>query len=76
MWYEYLYRVLSIVNYIVLIIVALALLPQILYVLLAFLKKKTFPKSDKKGRIAYIIPAYKEEDVIYDKVKNLIGGQN
>ena len=36
MWYEYLYRVLSIVNYIVLIIVALALLPQILYVLLAF----------------------------------------
>lgn len=76
MWYEYLYRVLSIVNYIVLIIVALALLPQILYVLLAFLKKKTFPKSDKKGRIAYIIPAYNEEDVIYDTVKNVIGGQN
>lgn len=76
MWYEYLYRVLSIINYIVLIMLAIAILPQVMYVLLAFVKKKTFPKSDKKGRIAYVIPAYNEEDVIGDTVKNVIEGQN
>ena len=76
MWYEYLYRVLSIINYAILIIVALCLLPQIMYVLLAFVKKKTWPKSDKKCRIAFVIPAHNEEDVIYDTVKNVVEGQD
>ena len=76
MWYEILYRVLSIINYAVLIVIGLALLPQILYILLAFLKKKTWPKSDKKCRIAFVIPAYNEGDVIADTVANVIEGQN
>lgn len=76
MWYEILYRVLSIINYAVLIVIGLALLPQILYILLAFLKKKTWPKSDKKCRIAFVIPAYNEGDVIADTVSNVIEGQN
>ena len=76
MWYEYLYRVLSIINYAILIIVALCLLPQIMYVLLAFVKKKTWPKCDKKCRIAFVIPAHNEEDVIYDTVKNVVEGQD
>ena len=60
MWYEILFRVLSIVNYAILIIIAIPLLIQILYVVFSFLKKKTYPKSDKKGRIAFLIPAYNE----------------
>ena len=76
MWYEILYRVLSIINYAVLIVIGLALLPQILYILLAFLKKKKWPKSDKKCRIAFVIPAYNEGDVISDTVANVIEGQN
>lgn len=76
MWYEILYRVLSIINYVILILIAIPLTIQILYVLLSFLKKKTWPKSEVKGRIAYLIPAYNEEDVIYDTVKSIIDNQN
>ena len=76
MWYEILYRVLSIINYAVLIVIGLALLPQILYILLAFLKKRTWPKSDKKCRIDFVIPAYNEGDVIADTVSTVIEGQN
>lgn len=76
MWYEILYRVLSILNYIVLIVVAIPILLQIMYVALSFVKKRTWEKSEKKGRIAYIIPAYNEEDVIYDTVRSVIDGQN
>jgi cellulose synthase/poly-beta-1,6-N-acetylglucosamine synthase-like glycosyltransferase len=76
MWYEVLYRVLSIINYIVLIVVAIPILIQILYVVFSFVKKRTWAKSEKKGRIAFIIPAYNEEDVIYDTVKSVIDGQN
>lgn len=76
MWYEVLYRVLSIINYIILIVIAIPLLLQIFYVLMFFLKKKTWKHSDEKGRIAYLIPAYNEEDVIYDTVKSLLSKQN
>ena len=34
-----------------------------------------FPKSDKKARIAYLIPARNEEDVIFDSVDDLIKTQ-
>ena len=76
MWHEILFRVLSIVNYIVLIVIAIPLLLQIFYVLFAFVKKKTWPKSDQKGRIAYLIPAHNEEDVIYSTVKSLLEEQD
>lgn len=75
MWYEILYRVLSIINYAILILIAIPLFIQIMYVLLSFLKKKTWPESRVKGRIAYLIPAYNEEDVIYDTVKSIIDNQ-
>ncbi len=76
MWYEILYLVLSIINYIVLAIIAIPLLVQILFVLFAWVKKKTYPKSEIKGRIAYIIPAYNEESVIYDTVKSALEQQD
>lgn len=75
MWYEILYRTLSIVNYIVLIVIAIPVLLQLFYVCASFVKKRTFPKSGKKGRIAYLIPAHNEEKVIYNTVKQVIDGQ-
>ena len=72
MWYEILYRVLSIINYVVLIVIAVPLLIQILFVLFAWVKKKTYPKSEQKAKIAYLIPAYNEENVIYDTVKDAL----
>ncbi len=76
MWYEILYRVLSIINYVVLIIIAIPVLVQLLYVLFSWVKKKKFPKSENKGRIAYIIPAHNEEDVIYQTVKDCLENQD
>ena len=76
MWYEILFRVLSIVNYAVIILIALPIVLQVLYILLAFLPKKKYPKSDKKGRIAYLIPAHNEADVIGTAVRDLIAAQN
>lgn len=75
MWHEILFRILSIINYVVLIIIAIPLLLQIFYVLFSFVKKKTWKESAVKGRVAYLIPAHNEEDVIYDTVKSLIDGQ-
>ncbi len=75
MWYEYLYRVLSIINYIVLIVIAIPIFVQVMYVLLAFVKKKTYPKSEKKAKIAFLIPAYNEEEVIGGTVKSLLEDQ-
>ena len=76
MWHEILFRVLSIINYIILIIIAIPLLIQVLYVLFAWIKKKTFPKSDKKAKIAYLIPAFNEESVIYNTVKECLDKQD
>ncbi len=76
MWYEILYRVLSIINYVVLIIVAIPLLWQVIIILLFWLPKKKYKRSEVKGRIAYVIPAHNEEDVIYDTVKSVIEKQN
>lgn len=76
MWYEILYRVLSIINYAVLIVIAIPLLWQIFYVLMFFVRKKTWKRSENKGRIAYLIPAHNEEDVIYDTVHSILENQN
>lgn len=75
MWYEILFRVLSIVNYAVLFVIAIPVLLQLLYICAFFVKKRVFPKSEKKGRIAYLIPAHNEEAVIYNTVKQLLDGQ-
>ena len=76
MWHEILFRVLSIVNYAVLIVIAIPLLLQIFYVLFSFVKKKTYPVSEQKGRVAYLIPAHNEEDVIFTTVKALLEEQD
>lgn len=75
MWYEILYRVLSIINYVMLIIIGLPLLLQIFYILFSWIKKKTFKPSEKISKIAYVIPAHNEKDVIFGTVENVIKGQ-
>ncbi len=75
MWYEILFRTLSIINYVVLILIALPVLIQVLYIVLSFLPKKKYPVSEKKGRIAYLIPAHNEADVIGGTVKAILEGQ-
>ncbi len=75
MWHEILFRVLSIINYAVLVVIAIPLLLQIFYVLFGFIKKKTYPVSEKKARVAYLIPAHNEESVIFDSVKELLEKQ-
>ena len=76
MWYEIIYRVLSILNYVAIVLFGVPLLLQIIEVLVSlFHKKVKFPKSDKKARIAYLIPARNEEDVIFDSVDDLIKTQ-
>ncbi len=44
---------------------------QLVFMLLFWLPKKTFPVSEKKGQICIFIPAHNEGDVIYDTVKRL-----
>lgn len=75
MWHEILFRVLSIINYVVLIIIAIPVFLQVMFILLGFLPKKKWKKSSKKGRIAYLIPAHNEADVIYGTVKAVFDGQ-
>lgn len=75
MWYEIVFRTLSIINYVVLILIALPVLIQVLYILLFFLPKKKYPVSEKKGRIAYLIPAHNEADVIGGTVKAILEEQ-
>ncbi len=76
MWYEIVFRVLSILNYAVIIVIALPIVLQVLYILLAFVPKKVFPKSERKGRIAYLIPAHDEEEVIGATVRRLLSEQD
>ncbi len=77
MWYEILYRVLNIINYVVIIFFALLLLLQIVEVLASlFHKKIVYPKSKEKSRIAYLIPACNEEDVIFSTVEDLLHTQD
>lgn len=76
MWYEYLYRVLSILNYVVLLAIGIPLLLQLFYIFCFFLKAKHYPKSEKKARIAYLYPAHNEASVIGDSVRELLSKQN
>ncbi len=76
MWYEILYKVLSIINYVILGIIGIPLLLQIIYICSFWVKKKVYPKSEKKGKIAYIIPAHNEASVIYDTVKDVLDNQD
>ncbi len=74
-WHEVLYEVLNNINTVVLYIIGIPFGLQIIYMLFFWIKKKVFPKSDKKARICVVIPARNEESVIEGTVKDLIKNQ-
>lgn len=76
MWHEYLFEILKIINYIILVLIGIPLLIQVLYILFFFVKKKKFPVATKKGKIAYLIPAHNEEDVVSKTIVSLLNDQN
>ncbi len=76
MWHETMYDVLNIINNIVLTMIGIPFLLQLIYMLFFWVKKKVYPKSEKKGKVAYLIPAHNEADVIYDTVREVIERQD
>ncbi len=75
MWYDWVYYYLTQVNVGILIFIGIPFAIQMIYMLLFWLPKKTFKKTKKINRIALVIPAHNEEDVIYDTVKDLFDNQ-
>lgn len=76
MWQVNLYNILNTINNIVLIIIGIPFMLQFLFMILFWLPKKKFPKSNNKNKICVLIPAHNEEDVIYTTVKRLFDLQN
>ena len=75
MWYETLYKVLDTINVVILYVIGVPFFLQLIYMLLFWLPKKKWKKTDKINRIAVVIPAHNEADVIYDTVKSVIEKQ-
>ena len=75
-WWDTLYNVLNTINVVILYVIGVPFFLQLIYMLLFWIPKKKFPKSDKINRIAIVIPAHNEEDVIYDTVKDVIDNQD
>lgn len=75
MWHETLYEVLNIINNVILTMIGIPFMLQLIYMLFFWVKKKTWPKSEKKGKVAFLIPAHNEADVIYDTVKEIYDRQ-
>lgn len=74
--WDILYQVLNNINVVILYVIGVPFFLQLFYMLLFFIPKKVFPKTEKKNKIAVIIPAHNEEDVIYDTVHELFEKQN
>lgn len=76
MWYETLYNILNTINTVVLTIIGIPFFLQLIYMLLFWLPKKTYQESDKKAKVAVMISAYNEENVIYNTVNEILTKQN
>ena len=63
--------VLDIINYAFMTILGLGFLPQIIYVLLFFLKPKRYPKAKEFHKVAIFIPARNESATIENTVKSM-----
>lgn len=71
MWHETLYEVLNIINTVILTLIGIPFMVQVIYMLFFWVKKKVYPKSDKKGKAAFLIAARNEEKVIFETVRFL-----
>lgn len=77
MRYEILYIILKIINYIILIwFLIIPLIIQLINVFFCWVKKRTYPKSKKNGRVAFLFPVKDEGDIIYSTVKDIFEVSN
>ena len=76
MWYETLYQVLSIINNVILCFIGIPFALQLIYMVLFWVKKKTYKKSEVKHRCAILICGRNEESVIYSTVRDLLENQD
>lgn len=76
MWYETLYLVLSIINNVILCFIGIPFALQLIYMVLFWVKKKTYKKSEVKHRCAILICGRNEESVIFDTVRDLLENQD
>ncbi len=76
MWHETMYDVLNIINNIILMCIGIPFFLQLVYMLLFWVKKKTFKKSGIKGKVAIVYAARNEEDVIYETIKQMRDNQD
>ena len=70
------YTILYYINWIFIYIASFGTIFQFVYILFVWLKPKTFKPSLQKNRIAIIIPARDEEEVIGETVKSLRANQD
>ncbi len=70
------WKTLEIINYVAIGISAITFLFQLVMILFFFLPEKHFKDSEDYGRVAIIICARNEKDVIEDTVKDLLDNQN
>ena len=73
---EIFYRVLEIINWIVIGISILSFLFQFIMIAFVPLKPKKFPVTEKKNKVAILICARNESEVIKDTVTQILEGQS
>ena len=57
MWHEQLFNILNAINNVVLTLIGIPFMIQIIFMLFGWLRKKKFPKSEKKNRICILFAA-------------------
>lgn len=74
-WHVQLYNILNQINTVILYLIGIPFILQFVFMLLFWLPKKRFPKTEKKNRICIVIPAHNEADVIESTVRALFEKQ-
>lgn len=72
---ELFYQFLEGLNYVAIVLASLGLIPQLIFIIFGGIKPRLFAKAKKQHKIAVIIPAHNEADVIGGTVKALLEGQ-
>ena len=75
MWHEQLFNILNAINNVVLTLIGIPFMIQIIFMLFGWLRKKKFPKSEKKNRICILFAARNEEDVIKRTISRIFERQ-
>lgn len=73
---ETIYNILTQINNVILFLIGIPFALQLIYMILCWVDKRTFPKSSKKNRFAILIPARNEESVIKDTITSIYNNQN